>query len=64
MLQIPFISTIVGSHSDHSVSNALGEHSGEGASEGRRVGCISGRVGRGGFLDQREREREGETTSF
>lgn len=29
MLQIPFISTIGGSHSDHSASNALGGHTGE-----------------------------------
>lgn len=29
LLQIPFISTIAGSHSDHSVPNALGERTGE-----------------------------------
>lgn len=58
MLQIPFISTIGGSHSDHSVSNALGEHRRERESEGGRVGWISGRVGEGRYQER------GERTSF
>lgn len=60
MLQIPFISTIIGSHSDHSVSNALGEHGGERASkrasEHERAWRKSWRVGEGRYRDQRERK--------
>lgn len=55
MLQIPFISTIGDSHSDHSVSNALGERTGEREREWEVSGEYVGGLGEEG-VEREERE--------